>query len=176
MLQNLAVALLRKRRDAEALEVLRFIARDLTPVEDVSAYLKTICTLGACLDEDWDLAERLLHEAPPDLLPSYGVKLRRLAETAVAVLRTPSSAESLGASVETITREARGAYAHLDGLSRLVGLVQLKIGRHTGRWRMTLAGWRAVRLPPLGSSAAMLALLGYLLIRLVVAIVDLIGP
>lgn len=174
MLQNLAVALLRKRRDAEALEVLRFIARDLTPVQTVSAYLETMCALGACLDEDWDLAARMLHEAPPDLLPNYGVKLRRFAETALAVLRTPSSAESLGATVETTTREALDAFAHTPAVRRLVGLVQLEIGRRTGRWRMTFGGWRAVRLPALGSSAAMLALLGFLLIQLVVAILNLI--
>ncbi len=174
MLQNLAVALLRKRRDAEALEVLRFVARDLTPVEDVSAYLKTICALGACLDEDWDLAARLLHEAPSDLLPSHGVKLRRFAETALGVLRGPGGTESLGTTVETTSREALDAFVSTAAVRRLVNLVRIRIGRHTGRWRMTFAGWRGAYFPSSGGSAALLALLGYLLIQLVVAILDLI--
>lgn len=141
MLQNLTVALLRKRKDGAARKVLRFVGRHLTRTQDVPAYFKTWCALGASLDEDWDLAARLLHEAPADLLTEGEKPLRGMAEAALEILQSPQGAGTLSDDVARKVRMAVATSTRNFAVRRLTDLLRIKIGRHTGQWRIAFAGW-----------------------------------
>ncbi|UCD23601.1 MAG: tetratricopeptide repeat protein, partial [Gemmatimonadota bacterium] len=143
MLHNLTIALLKTRQDGRAREVLRFVALELKHTDPIAPGLKIWCALGACLDEDWDLARHMLHQAPPDALNDHEQLLRRCAEFALDTLTRPRD-EPLGLTAEKTLVKAANTHAHDIGPLRLINLVRYKMGKHTGRPWIVLEAWRSL--------------------------------
>ncbi len=142
MLQNLAIALLTKRKDRQAREVLRFVSGDLTHSEPVAPSLRVWCALGAILDEDWDLAGQMLHQAPADVLEDRQKQLRKFASVALGALTSTGHLEPLSLGAENTIQKTVTEYAGVGAQSRLINLVRYKVGRHTRRTWIAFGAWR----------------------------------
>ena len=141
MLHNLVVALLNRFRDDAARAVLRHVARHSVEREDVNAQLKLWCAVGACLDDDLALADRLLHETPPDMAGEGLRALRDFGAVLVAVLRDAPRRASLTRERRAAIRLASRAYRRDNASMRLIKLAAYKIARHVRHPWMTLSWW-----------------------------------
>jgi hypothetical protein len=170
MLQNLISALLRLRRGVAAREVLQAVAQDLARRTNVGVVLGLWCAVGACLDNDMRLAERLLHETPSDVVPQQHRGLWNFASAMLAVCRDKPEPASLtrerAEALDAAFAEVRAA----PDTGYLARLAMRTVAHHVGRpWRIVRAwvGLYARRLP-LYLGIAYLALL---LLLLAIAIV-----
>jgi hypothetical protein len=147
MLQNLAIALLLRRRDEAARAVLGHIAREVAPAAEVNPPVMLWCSIAACLDGDLPLAERLLYATPEDVLAEAQRPLRKFAAAFIQLLRDPPSRSTL-----TPERRARleGARVHAapgTAEARLLALASYHIARHTRRPWMRLTAWVRLHRP-----------------------------
>jgi tetratricopeptide (TPR) repeat protein len=166
MLHGLTIALLEKRKDRQAREALRFVSGELAYTEPVAPYLKVWCALGAILDEDWDRARQMLHQAPPDALKKHEQKLRKFASVALTALTAVGSAESLSRKDENAIQRVVTQFAGTGAPFRLANLVLYKVARHAGRTWTAVRAWSRLYLahiPRLIFAAAVALLLLWLL-------------
>ena len=123
-------------------EYLRFLAMEIAPRETLIPWLKLVAAIGACLDDDLDLAERLLHETPEDSLVKGQEPLRAFAVAFVEVLREPP-----GKSAMTGDR----LHAITDVMQRPNSKMTLRLVKEA-RWKISLHS--KTRLPELKAVAA----------------------
>jgi len=147
MLQNLAFALLRRRKDEEARAVLRHIAHEVFPAAQVNTPAMLWSSLAACLDGDPALAERLLYATPEDAVDEVARPLRKFAVAYADLLRDPPVRSSL-----TPERRARLEYALTCTTpgspdARLLLLATYHIGRRTHHRWMPLTSWVRLHWP-----------------------------
>jgi len=142
MVQNLASALLSLHRGRGARAVLRRVATTMGPRMDLGVVLETWCAIGACIDGDVPLAERLLHTAPRGVLADHHRALLQLAETLFAVCRdrpergslTTERIRSLEHAEQELTRSRASRY-----LARLAVLAAARHARDP--WRILGSWW-----------------------------------
>ena len=143
MLHNVALTLFARRRDREGLEVLRHAAALPPSFGDLGSTLRLWAGMGACIDGDTEVAERLLHEAPEDSIPRNERPVRNFLRAAVGILATPPGKRKLRAL----------EHGHLDGIVtrehdaatiRLAALTRRRVGQHIGDYRMQLREWRTL--------------------------------
>jgi tetratricopeptide (TPR) repeat protein len=163
MMQNLISSLLVLHRGAEARATLRAVGQDMAPRVDVGVILGLWGAIGACLDNDPPLAERLLHHTPRDLVSDAHRPLRDLAATLLDICRDPPSRASLTTEralrLERTTAELQGQ----PDSGYLARLAVLKAARHArAPWKVVQA-WMALhsRRVWIGSLLAL-----YVLVRL----------
>jgi tetratricopeptide (TPR) repeat protein len=89
MMQNLALAALRSRRDRAAIEILYATAKNLSPRSASNPNHRLWCVLACCVRKDVPLARRLLHETPLDIVAENDRIFHRLATAATAYLSSP---------------------------------------------------------------------------------------
>jgi hypothetical protein len=141
MMQNLVSSLLSLRRGEAALATLRTVAHQMAPRMEIGVILGLWGAIGACLENDLALTERLLHETPRDLVSEGDRPLLDLAATLLAICRDPPVRESLtperALSLERATTDLR-RYRDSGYLARLAGL---RAARHVrDPWR-TVGAW-----------------------------------
>ena len=141
MLQNLALALLVRRRDGEARAVLRHLAHAVVPVATLNPPAMIWCSIAACLDGELPLAERLLYATPEDAVAVGERALRRLATTVVEILREAPGRTALTRERRAVLEAARAAAPPRTAGARLVALATWKVARHTGDGWMTVKAW-----------------------------------
>jgi tetratricopeptide (TPR) repeat protein len=156
MVQNLASALLSLHRGEPARALLRTVATTMGPRVDLGVVLAMWCVIGACIDNDVPLAERLLHTTPRDREADKHRSLVQLATTLLAVFGDRSERASL------TTERALSLEGAVKDLERfrdsryLARLALLAAARHArDPWRTLGAWWRLYRRPLI--FAAMLA-------------------
>ena len=157
MLQNLALALLKRRRDAHGLEVVRHAASVLSDKADIGDTMRLWATLGACLEGNLALAARLLDETPeagltPDMRP-----VRAFAATFLHVL-------GIGQHASALTTAQRAGLDALDrrvprdwATARLTLLARARIARALNDYWMRVGAWRDLH-PVLSVIVTILAL------------------
>jgi len=143
MVQNLVSALLSLHRGERARAVLRTVAANLGDRKDLGVVLGIWCVIGACIDGDVPLAERLLQTTPRDLQAEKHWALVQLATTLVAVCGDRPERASLSSERATsLGRAAAGLERSRDSryLARLAMLTAARHVRHP--WRILAAWWR----------------------------------
>lgn len=144
MLQNLASSLLTLRRARSAQAVLRAVAQELAPRMEIGVILSLWAIIGACLDDDVPLAERLLYQTPRDTVSDARRALWELSATLVEVCRDPATRESL--TPERLRRLVwtSDELRRLPDTGYLARLACLKAARHArSPWR-TIRAWTAL--------------------------------
>ncbi|HEY2376755.1 MAG TPA: tetratricopeptide repeat protein [Gemmatimonadaceae bacterium] len=161
MLQNFTIALLDSGRDTEAREVLRHVIAKFSSKTDIGYRLRLWGALGAGLDGDLDIAERLLQETPLETVLPFDRPAYHLAQALVEIERAPR-----GASLTTDQRRAIVGAARVPSASpsaRLCALVRYRIARERGELWTRLRAWRQMN-PR--KSLMFFILVGYALVRL----------
>ena len=139
MLQNLTLALLGLGRDREALAVLRHIVSTFSAKADIGYRLKLWGALSVALDNELDVADRLLHETPPDAVPPNDLPVRRLAAAFVEIRRAPARTP-----LTSEQRQALEAAAQLPrgtAGARLGALVRYRVAREQGEHWKRFVAW-----------------------------------
>jgi hypothetical protein len=140
MLHNLALALLVRERDAEALAVLAHVATQSTEAVDIGHGLRLWAGLGACIDGNLPVAERLLHESPEDGVPPEMRPVRNLLEAALRILQSPPGKRTVN-PLERAHLDGVIGSAHDPATRRLASLTRRRVAQHTNDWRMRITEW-----------------------------------
>ena len=161
MLQNLALAHLMRKHDVEAIDLLLAAGKAITAF-DSSPTLRIWCAIAAAVRGQFPLAERLLHETPPDIVDDDDRSLYKTARLATDFLATPIGTTPTKDQERALKLATTGISR--AGLDRLIHIVHHEFAKHTkDPLRVVGAWWRTSR-PPIW----VLVLLGYLLLRILI--------
>jgi hypothetical protein len=158
MLQNVAIAMLARQRDDEALAVLRHVVKTFITREDIGHNLKLWGALGACVDGDLAMAERLLHESPEEAIPKADRPIRAFAVALLELLRSDHAQTRLDADQKAALDAAVEASKTDAAANRLVALSRRKIAERLKNPWMKLVAWRHLN-PRLTAVAMFLAVI-----------------
>lgn len=144
MLQNLISSLLGLHRGAPARAVLRAVAQTMATKMEIGVILSLWGVIGACIDDDLPLAERLLYEMPRDRVPDEQRALWELAATLVDICRDPRTPATFTPELRRRLEWTSNELRRIPDTGYLARLAVLKAARHVrAPWR-TLRAWIAL--------------------------------
>jgi len=144
MMQNLISSLLTLRREEAARAVLRSVTQEMAPRLEIGVVLGLWGVIGACIENDLSLAERLLHETPRDLVSDGHRPLWDLAATLLDICRDPPVRGSLTAERALRLERTTAELQSLRDSGYLAQLAVLKAARHVRHPWKTVKAWMAL--------------------------------
>ncbi|HEY2806370.1 MAG TPA: C39 family peptidase [Gemmatimonadales bacterium] len=142
MLKNLAIALFGRGRDKEGCATLQFVATQMAAVGAADQMHTLWCSLGALLDSDLPLADRILYEVPEGTVTPKDWSLWQTAVLVRAILGGPCGA-AITADQRLAIDKVLSRLPDQTG-KRLVLLSLYRAARYSGDLRLKLRVWNAL--------------------------------
>ena len=130
MLHNLVVAYLSTGMVHSARDVLQQVGRPIADGATCKLYLRLACVMNACLDDELDLAHRLLANAKVAPADKRYEALRDYCVAIVDILRSAPGPEAMTHSRRKVIQTARGQVSS-STLWRLLRPLEQRLAKHT---------------------------------------------